>query len=92
MGKEARQQEARAEGSKRIVCDHIGRNWITQFLALAPRTAARYARRIDRQRVHANNPLAVKDHFRKLAAMIRTHILPNAILDVDEKRFFPGYW
>ena len=26
VGKEARQQEARAEGSRRIVCDPIGRN------------------------------------------------------------------
>ena len=70
---------------------HIGRNWITQFLDRHPELAARYAWRIDRQRVRANNPLTIKDHFRKLAALIRTHnIKPNAISNVDEKGFLLG--
>ena len=84
-------QQAQAEGSARLVYDHIGQNWITQFLDRHPELAARYARRIDRQRVHANNPLSIKDHFRKLAALIRTHnIKPNAISNVDEKGFLLG--
>ena len=41
--KEARQQEAQAEGSRRLVYDHIGQNWITQFLDRHPELAARYA-------------------------------------------------
>ena len=74
----------------RLVYDHIRQNWITQFLNRLPELAARYARRIDRQRVHANNPLSIKDHFRKLEALIRTHIEPNAISNVDEKGFLLG--
>ena len=75
----------------RPVYDHIGRNWITWFLGWHPELAARYARQIDRQRVHANNPLSIKDHFRKLASLICTHnIKPNAISNVDEKGFLLG--
>ena len=38
--------------------------------------------------MHANNPLSIKDHFGKLAALICTHnIKPNAISNVDEKGF-----
>ena len=67
---------------------HIGRNQITQFLDRHPELAARYARRIDHQRVRTNNPLTIKDHFRKFAALICTHnTKPNAISNVDEKGF-----
>ena len=69
---------------------HIGRNWITHFLDRHPELTARYARRIDRQRVRADNPLTIKDHFRKLAALIRTNIKPNTISNVDEKGFLLG--
>ena len=60
--KEARQQEVQAEGSRRLVYNHIGQNWITQLLDWHPELAVRYARWIDRQRVHANNPITIKDH------------------------------
>ena len=38
--KEAQQAQARAEGSARLVYDHIGQNWITQFLDRHPELAA----------------------------------------------------
>ena len=61
--KEARQQEAQAEGTRRLVYNHIGQNWITQLLDWHPELAAWYAWLIDRQRVHANNPITIKDHL-----------------------------
>ena len=42
--KEARQQEAQAEGSRRLVYNHIVQNWITQLLDWHPELAAQYAR------------------------------------------------
>ena len=65
---------------------HIRQNWITVPQS-APWTCSTIcsANQPSTSKLHANNLLTIKDHFRKLATLICTHIKPNAISNVDEK-------
>jgi len=47
---------------------------------------SKFAQRIDRQRVFANNPTLIADHFKKLGKILRQeNFEPYAITNVDEK-------
>jgi hypothetical protein len=82
----------KAEGGKNKVHDTIGNNWITQFLNRHPELASKMAKRMDRQRVFANNLTTIADHFKKLGKVIRTERLrPHQITNVDEKGIILGY-
>lgn len=90
--REALRARYKAEGRKNIVHDHIGKNWITQFLNRHPLLASKFAVRMDRQRVYANNPVTIVDHFRKLGKIVRDEdIDADAITNVDEKGMIMGY-
>lgn len=81
-----------AEGRRNKVWDQIGKNWISQFLNRHPILATKLAVRMDRQRVYANNPITISDHFRKLGKIIRSEgIKPRAITNVDEKGIMLGF-
>jgi hypothetical protein len=80
-----------AEGRRNIVWDHIGKNWITQFLNRHTDLASKLAVRMDRQRVYANDSKIIVDHFRKLGKIIKQEgIRPEAITNVDEKGIMLG--
>ena len=80
-----------AEGRHNKVWDHIGKNWITQFLNRHTSLASKLAVRMDRQRVYANNAKVILDHFRKLSKIIRDERMkPAAITNVDEKGIMLG--
>ena len=71
--------------------NNIGKNWITRFLNRHPMLAAKFASRIDRQRVYASNPRIINEHFRKLGKVIRSgRFTPSTISNVDGKGFVMG--
>jgi hypothetical protein len=74
------------------VCDTIGKNWITQFLNRHLVLASKFAQRMDRQRVFANNLTLTADHFKRLGKILRQeNFKPYAIANVDEKGIILGY-
>ena len=89
--REALRARYEAEGRHNKVWDHIGKNWITQFLNRHTSLASKLAVRMDRQRVYANNAKVILDHFRKLSKIIRDERMkPAAITNVDEKGIMLG--
>ena len=80
------------EGRRNRRYDHIGRSWITHFLNRHPELCSKLATRMDRQRVYANNPIIIQDHFRKLGKLIcDEQIKPYAITNMDEKGIILGF-
>lgn len=93
--REALRARYKAEGRRNIVYDHIGRNWITQFLKRHPLLASKFAVRMDRQRVYANNPVTVSPSWatsRSWPNFFATKIsTPIPFTNVDEKGMIMGY-
>jgi len=90
--REALKLRYKVEGRKNKVYDTIGKNWITQFLNRHPVLASKFAHRMDRQRVFANNPTTIADHFKKLGKVLwQENFKPYAIKNVDEKGIVLGY-
>jgi hypothetical protein len=88
---EALKEPYNAEGSKNMVYDAIGKNWIPQFLNRHPILAAKFVQRKDCQPVFANNPVTITDLFQKLGRIIHSeNIKPYAITNVDEKGIILG--
>ena len=89
--RKALRQRLAAEGKRSIVHEKIGKNFITRFLNRHPELVTKFVSRIDRQRSFANNPLIIRQHFRKLRKLLAEHhIKPYAITNVDEKGIILG--
>jgi hypothetical protein len=48
----------------------VGKHWITRFLNRNPELSAKFSQRLDRQRANANDPLILKDYFRKVPPLL----------------------
>jgi hypothetical protein len=57
---------------KKVVHNHLGKHWITRFLNRQPLLAVKFAQRINRQRIYANNPIIIVNHFKKFGKIIRS--------------------
>jgi transposase len=48
--------------------EYIGKHWLTRFLNRRTEIVSKFATRLDRQRVFANNPKIIKDYFNKVCS------------------------
>jgi hypothetical protein len=45
----------------------LGKHWITRFLNRHPGITSKFSQRLDRQRANANDPVILRDFFRKVS-------------------------
>lgn len=74
------------------VIPSLGTHWITRFLKQHSELQTKFSTQIHKQRISANNPELIKQHFRILHEIIMQYNIdePRHVYNMDEKGFLIG--